>query len=79
MIDTKELIRWASTLKPESHVAIDEGGLTLEEIDHATGERTGAYLEIGGWNNECNDVTADVRCPECMRSFGPHYRGPCEH
>lgn len=19
------------------------------------------------------------QCPECARSFGPHYRGPCDH
>lgn len=58
MIATKELIRWARTLKPDSHVAIDDGGLTLEEIDSKTGERTGAYLEVGGWDNECKDAVA---------------------
>lgn len=20
-----------------------------------------------------------ARCPECERSYGPHYRGPCNH
>jgi hypothetical protein len=26
---------------------------------------------------ELIDLEAD--CPECARSYGPHYRGPCEH
>lgn len=21
----------------------------------------------------------DSSCPECARSYGPHYKGPCEH
>jgi hypothetical protein len=25
----------------------------------------------------CTDC--DDPCPECARSYGPHYRGPCEH
>lgn len=47
MIDAKELIRWASTLSPGAVVAIDDGGLTLVEVDVDNNE-TGAYLEVGG-------------------------------
>ena len=24
-------------------------------------------------------LTEETHCPECQRSFGPHYQGPCEH
>lgn len=24
-------------------------------------------------------IEAHDQCPECSRSFGPHYTGPCEH
>lgn len=47
MIATKELIRWAQTLDPDSGVAIDDGGLTLVELD-ADNAESGAYLEVGG-------------------------------
>lgn len=47
MIDAKELIRWASTLSPGAVVAINDGGLTLVELD-ADNNETGAYLEVGG-------------------------------
>lgn len=46
-IDVKELIRWATTLDPQSEVAIDEGGLALVELTNA-GLPTNAYLEVGG-------------------------------
>lgn len=29
-------------------------------------------------NTDCDDSDSDT-CPECERSYGPHYRGPCEH
>lgn len=25
------------------------------------------------------ESTDDDGCPECARSYGPHYRGPCAH
>lgn len=30
---------------------------------------------------ECQEQNSrpDPQCAECQRSFGPHYRGPCEH
>jgi len=34
----------------------------------------------------CDNITIDLpaeddtdTCPECQRSFGPHYSGPCNH
>jgi hypothetical protein len=47
MLNKAELQRWLGTLT-ETSVAIDEGGLQLVEIDDATEQPTGAYLEIGG-------------------------------
>jgi hypothetical protein len=41
-IDVNELIRWARTLPDDADVAIDDGGLSLVEVD---GD---AYLEVGG-------------------------------
>lgn len=46
MIDVSELKRWARTLTPGNDVAVDDGGLTLVELDD--GVETGAYLEVGG-------------------------------
>jgi hypothetical protein len=28
---------------------------------------------------ERNERDEPTDCPECARSFGPHYRGPCAH
>ena len=48
MATTKqELLEWVESLNEESTVAIDDGGLTLVEIDDR-GLETGAYFEIGG-------------------------------
>jgi hypothetical protein len=43
MIHVGELIRWLKTLPDDSHLAIDEGGLTLECVEDIS-----AYMEIGG-------------------------------
>ncbi len=45
MIDRKELIRWLNTLTGD--VAVDDGGLTLVELDEFN-KPTGAYHEVGG-------------------------------
>ena len=31
----------------------------------------------GDW--ECMDIMEEEGCPECARSFGPHYTGRCAH
>lgn len=46
-ISAKELIRWANTLPEDAQVAIDEGGLSIEEIT-TDPDQTAAYLEVGG-------------------------------
>jgi hypothetical protein len=47
MMSVNEIKAWLDTLGSESQVAVDDGGLALVEIS-ASGEETGAYLEIGG-------------------------------
>jgi len=47
MMTTKEVKAWLETLAPDSNVAVDEGGLTLIELDDRE-HRTGMYLEVGG-------------------------------
>ena len=48
MVGRKRLIEWLMSLEGEdSHVAVDDGGLTLVELD-ADARETGAYYEIGG-------------------------------
>ncbi len=42
-----ELREWLDSIPDTSSIAVDDGGLTLVEID-ATGNLTGAYCEIGG-------------------------------
>lgn len=56
MTTVKDLRAWLDTLGPESTVAIDDGGLTLVELDKGT-EPTGAYLEVGG--------VPRPQCPKC--------------
>ena len=41
-----EIIRWLTTLHPDSTVCIDDGGLALREVRND--QPTDAYLEIGG-------------------------------
>ncbi|MGN2634969.1 hypothetical protein ACTD5D_02000 [Nocardia takedensis] len=52
MISVPELRAWVSGLDTSGFVGIDEGGLTLVEVGDAD-LRTGAYLEVGG----CDDDT----------------------
>ena len=47
MIAVPELTRWLGTLYKSSSVAVDDGGLTLVEIDK-NGKQTDAYWEVGG-------------------------------
>lgn len=47
MIHISELRKWMNTLDLDSSVGIDEGGLTLHEVDSG-GRMTGASYEIGG-------------------------------
>lgn len=42
-----EIMDWLKTIPASSSVGVDDGGLSLVEID-ADGEQTGAYCEIGG-------------------------------
>lgn len=46
MMDKAEVQRWLDTIPDGSSIAIDEGGLSIVEVD-ASGEQTDAYLEIG--------------------------------
>src|SRR5262245_25566626 len=45
------------------------------------GMSTGECEEMPGPPPDADEVDTDDDqvCPECARSFGPHYRGPCEH
>lgn len=48
MMATEEVLEWVQTLVHSgTSIAIDDGGLTLIEIN-ADGKETGCYLEIGG-------------------------------
>lgn len=46
MMNVNEIKEWIATLGPQNSVGIDDGGLTLVEIDQ-DGDETGAYLEVG--------------------------------
>lgn len=45
-MDKKEIERWLSTLPDDANVAIDEGGLSLVEVN-ADGSEGEVYLEVG--------------------------------
>jgi len=51
MMSKKEIERWLSTLPEDADVAIDEGGLSLVEIN-ANGSQGHAYMEVGGIPDE---------------------------
>lgn len=46
MMSKQEVLDWINTLDDDSGIAIDEGGLSLVEID-GDGNETDAYLEVG--------------------------------
>lgn len=53
MISTREFKRWVATLSDDTEVAIDDGGLTIVELEPCGPHRsqripTGAYQELGG-------------------------------
>lgn len=46
----REVVKWLQAVikdNPKAVVAVDDGGLTLVELDDK-GEETGTYLELGG-------------------------------
>lgn len=47
MLPVIEVVDWLDTLALDSSVGVEDGGLTLREIDK-TGRPTAAYLELGG-------------------------------
>lgn len=47
MVSVKELRAWLDTLPEDSSVGVDDGGLTLIEVN-AEGDETAAYYEVGG-------------------------------
>ena len=47
MMPVSEVIEWLTTLNSASSVAVDDGGLTLLEVDE-DGQLTDACLEVGG-------------------------------
>lgn len=50
MISVKQLREWLDTLKDDSSIGIDDGGLTLYEVQDE--EPTEAYIEVGGLPEE---------------------------
>jgi hypothetical protein len=52
----------------------------LEEIEHgrAVMQNAGDSLTQQA-GDEHEAFFESLRCPECERSNGPHYAGPCEH
>jgi hypothetical protein len=63
VIKISELLAWAATLDPTGHVGIYEDGLTLVELPPRAATTTGAYLEIGGYDDPTSDH-ATVTTPE---------------
>lgn len=51
MINVQTFQDWARTLNPKNEIVIDDGGLTLVEVD-TKGNPTGAYFEVGGFPSD---------------------------
>jgi hypothetical protein len=47
MMTIHDVHEWLARLDPNNNLGVDEGGLTLVEVD-PTGRLTGQCLEIGG-------------------------------
>lgn len=47
MMIASEIKRWLQTISDDNSIAIDDGGLTLLELD-VDGKETGANLAVGG-------------------------------
>lgn len=60
MISVKEFADWVATLHPENGIAIDDGGLTVVEIDE-NNQLTGARFEIGGVPQDDEDEDREFR------------------
>jgi hypothetical protein len=56
-----------------------ECGRLWWQVGHDTSsEASQAYID-DGLCSECREEREAESCPECERSNGPHYRGPCKH
>lgn len=58
MMSKQEVLDWINTLDDDSSIAIDEGGLSLVEID-GDGNETDAYLEVGMTPEEEDGLNGD--------------------
>jgi hypothetical protein len=58
MMSKQEVLDWINTLDDDSGIAIDEGGLSLVEID-GDGNETDAYLEVGMTPEEEDGLNGD--------------------
>lgn len=58
----------------ESEVPAD---LAIYVAQHAIVQIEDPDLDLA-YENQTNDPDG-LDCPECSRSFGPHYKGPCVH
>ncbi len=56
MMTIKEIQDWLNTLPDTSLVGIDEGGLSLQEVPQDYDPDAVAYLEVGGIEEEEEDL-----------------------
>lgn len=47
MMAVSVVMDWLSSIPPDSSIGVDEGGLTLREVNNQ-GELTENYLDLGG-------------------------------
>jgi hypothetical protein len=64
-------------IQTEAVLGIESGALHVEFISVANGV-TNAARELGGEPLDALETESNG-CAECARSFGPHYRGQCDH
>lgn len=67
-----KIVRWLKTLGRNAIIAIDDGGLTLVDIDSL------AYYEIGGIPKERSVAKSACTCSKSLKKLGMHSSGcPC--
>lgn len=80
---TRALREWLWANGPKEHVKDEDcAPYLIDEYCAACGVGHGGDCACGGsafHKPGCPESDAEAKCPECERSYGPHYTGPCKH
>ena len=55
MMTVKEVTEWLDNISDDNHIAVDEGGLTLVEVESFAKGEYYNYIEVGGTPEDDDD------------------------